>query len=281
MAMTTSTTCAVRDNILPSAKGVRVNGVSIPRDLIAREVQNHPAKNPAAAWTAAARALVVRELLLQEARRLAVVGTPRSQGDRRETDEEAAIRTLVEREVTTPQPDDAACRRFYDNNKTRFRSADIYAASHILVAADARDENAYGLARERAIALCRLVRAHPDSFAELARSHSDCPSGQQGGNLGQVTDGDATPEFAAALRRMAPGEITAEPVATRYGFHVIHLERRIDGTLVPYEAVAEKIAVYLADRVERMAVAQYIARLAGRAAIDGVVLADAEALRVH
>ena len=279
--MTTSTTCAVRDNILPRSKGVRVNGVAIPRDQIAREVQNHPAKNPAAAWTSAARALVVRELLLQEARRLAVVGTPRSQGDRRETEEEAAIRTLVEREVTTPQPDDAACRRFYDNNKARFRSADIYAASHILVAADARDEAAYEQARERASALCRLVVAHPDSFAEQARSHSDCPSGQQGGNLGQVTDGDATPEFAAALQRMVPGEITVEPVATRYGFHVIHLERRIDGTLVPYEAVAEKIAAYLADRVERLAIAQYIARLAGRAAIDGVVLADAEALRVH
>lgn len=278
---TTTTTCAVRDAILPKPKGVRVNGVAIPRDLIARETQNHPAKTPAAAWTAAARALVVRELLLQEARRLGVVGVPNSDGDRRETDEEAAIRTLVEREVRTPRPDDAACRRFYDNNKTRFRSADIYAVSHILVAADARDADAYARARDEAALLCAAVTARPDSFADVARARSDCPSGRQGGNLGQITDADATPEFAAALRRMTPGEITAEPVATRYGFHIIHLERRIEGTVVPYEAVADRIAAYLSDRVERLAVAQYIARLASRAAIDGVALADTEALRVH
>ena len=48
---------------------VRVNGVTIPHDIISREAQNHPAPTPIAAWTAAARALAVRELLLQEARR--------------------------------------------------------------------------------------------------------------------------------------------------------------------------------------------------------------------
>jgi peptidyl-prolyl cis-trans isomerase C len=240
--------CAVRDTILPQSKGVRVNGVAIHRDLIAREIQNHPAKNPAAAWTAAARALVVRELLLQEARRLDVAATPVSDGDRHETQEEAAIRTLVEHEITTPRPDDAVCRRFYDNNKSRFRSADIYSAAHILVGADARDSESYERARAKAAALCADVKARPEAFADFARAHSDCPSAEQGGNLGQITADDATPEFAAALRGLAAGELTAEPVATRYGFHIIRLDRRIDGTLVPYEMVADKIATYLADR---------------------------------
>jgi peptidyl-prolyl cis-trans isomerase C len=274
-------TCAVRDTILPQAKGVRVNGVAIPRDLIARETQNHPAKNPAAAWTAAARALVVRELLLQEARRLGVVGTPMSDGDRHETDEEAAMRALVEREVTTPTPDATTCRRFYDNNKARFRSADLFEASHILFAADARDAEGYARALQVASAHCAELRHHPERFAELARAHSACPSAKQGGNLGQVSAGDTTPEFDAALHRLAAGEISSEPVATRYGFHIIRLDRRIAGRVLPFEVVAEQIAAYLADRVERLAVTQYIARLAGRAAIDGVALADAEALRVH
>jgi len=274
-------TCTVRETILPQSKGVRVNGVAIPRDLIAREIQNYPAKNPAAAWTAAARALVVRELLLQEARRLGVVGTPMSDGDRRETDEEAAMRALVEREVTTPTPDAAACRRFYDNNQARFRSADLFEASHILAAADARDTEAYAHALRVASAHCAELRNHPERFAELARAHSDCPSAGQGGNLGQVSAGDTTPEFDAALHKLAAGEISREPVATRYGFHIIRLDRRIAGRVLPFDVVAEQIAAYLADRVERLAVTQYIARLGGRATIDGVALADAEALRVH
>jgi peptidyl-prolyl cis-trans isomerase C len=274
-------TCAVRDTVLPKGKGVRVNGVVIPRDLIAREVQNHPAGNPAAAWSAAARALVVRELLVQEARRQGVVGTPLADGDRRETDEEAAIRTLVEREVATPEPDEESCRRFYDNNRARFRSADLFAASHILIAADARDSEAYARSLRIASELGAELRARPERFADFARTHSDCSSAAQGGHLGQFPAGDVTPEFEAALRRLSAGEITGEPVTTRYGVHIIRLERREEGRLLPFEAVAARIAAYLADRSERTATAQYIARLAGRAAIDGVTLADAEALRVH
>ena len=275
-------TCAVRDTILPKAKGVRVNGVAIPRDMISRETQHHPSKTPAAAWTAAARALVIRELLLQEARRLDVVGAPMSNSDgRRETAEEAAIRTLIAREVRTPVPDEATCRRYYEQNAQRFRSADIFEASHILIAADARDASAYAAAREKASMLCNELHERPERFADMARAHSDCSSAAQDGNLGQITAGQTTPEFEQALQRLEAGTIGAEPVASRYGFHVIRLERRIAGRAVPFEAAAERIANYLKDSVERVALAQYVARLASAAAIDGVTLADAEALRVH
>ena len=53
-------------NTLPKPRAISVNGKVIPREVIAREVQNHPAEKPILAWQAAARALVVRELLLQE-----------------------------------------------------------------------------------------------------------------------------------------------------------------------------------------------------------------------
>ena len=73
-----------------SRSAVSVNGVAIARDAIAREMQHHPAAKPIAAWQQAARALVVRELLLQRARRLDVTPEPVSDdGGRRETDDEA------------------------------------------------------------------------------------------------------------------------------------------------------------------------------------------------
>ena len=117
--------CSV-SNVLPKPKTISVNGVMIPREAIAREVQNHPAEKPILAWQAAARALVVRELLLQETARLGIEGMPLSDPDgRTETADEAAMRTLVEREVITPEPDEAACRRFYEQNRQRFRSGDL------------------------------------------------------------------------------------------------------------------------------------------------------------
>jgi peptidyl-prolyl cis-trans isomerase C len=274
--------CSVHETILPQGRGVRVNGVAIARDLLAREVQNHPARTPAEGWIAAARALVIRELLLQEARRLNVTGEPLTDPDgRRETADEAAIRTLIAREVVTPEPDAESSRRYYEQNRRRFRSPDIYEAAHILFTAARNDQESYARAHAEACAILELLRADPEKFAELARLHSTCPSGAQGGNLGQLTKGQTTLEFEQALTHLAPSAMTEEPVATRYGFHIIRLDRRVEGRELPFEVVADRIAAYLKESVERRALAQYVARLAERATIEGVTLAGAEALRVH
>ena len=275
--------CTVRAAAI-SAKPtiVSVNGIAIPRDAIAREVQHHPAPTPVAAWKEAARALAIRELLLQEGRRLGLTGEPLTDSEsRRETGEEALIRALIEREVKTPKPDTDSCWRYYKNNRHRFRSPDIYEASHILIAADARDVESYRFAREKAQAILIELTKDPAGFPDLARAHSDCPSAAQGGNLGQITSGQTTPEFERALRALAPGDLCKEPVATRYGFHIIRLDRKIEGRELPFEALAGRIADYLADSVERRAVAQYIARLASGAQVGGIELAGAEALRMY
>jgi peptidyl-prolyl cis-trans isomerase C len=276
-------TCAIHQ---PSAFGklnvISVNGVVIARAAIAREAQHHPAPKPILAWQSAARALVLRELLLQEARRLAVVAEPATDAQgRRETEEEALIRTLAEREVTVPDADEESCRRYYEQNRRRFRSADIYEASHILFVARASDRAAHARAKADAGAALAELRQHPERFADLARAHSACPSGAQDGNLGQISAGQTTPEFEQALRALAPGTLVAEPVATRYGFHIIRLDRRVDGRLLPFEWVRERIAAYLGERARRTATAQYIARLVSRATISGIELAGAEAYQVH
>ena len=68
------------------------------------------------------------------------------------------------------------------------------------------------------MALAAELAANPDAFGELARAHSDCASAGEGGRLGQLTPGEVTPEFAAAVAELAEGETTLAPVETRYGF---------------------------------------------------------------
>jgi len=277
------TTCSAHAQILPGKPvAVSVNGVAIARDAIVREMQHHAAPKPIAAWQQAARALVIRELMLQEASRLAIAPQPVSDGDgRRETEEEAMMRGLIEREVTVPEPDDDTCRRYYDRNSARFRSPDIYEASHILFAALASDRAAHAQARADAISILATLQEYPDRFATLARAYSRCPSAEQGGNLGQITAGQTTPEFEQALTALEPGHLCEAPVATRYGFHVIRLERKHEGRTLPYELVADRIADYLRESVRRRADAQYVARLVSAARIEGIELAGADALRVH
>jgi peptidyl-prolyl cis-trans isomerase C len=261
---------------------VSVNGVAITRDAIQREMQHHPAQKPIASWQQAARALVIRELLLQRVRHLGLTPEPLSDVDgRHESDEQATIRALVENEVAVPEPDDETCRRYYERNLSRFRSPDIYEASHILFGAVPADREAYARARADAAAVLATLRDYPDSFAALARAYSRCPSAAQGGSLGQITRGQTTREFEQALMRLSPSELCAEPVATCYGFHIIRLDRKHLGRTLPYAAVAERIAHYLRENVRRRAEAQYIARLVSAATIEGVDMPGADAHRVH
>ena len=75
--------------------------------------------------------------------------------------------------------------------------------------------------------------------------------------------------------------MTASPVETRYGFHIIRLERRMHGEVLPFAAVAENIATYLVERSRHLALAQYLARLVSDADITGIEMVGAETLRVN
>lgn len=252
---------------------VSVNGVAISSADVARETQHHASPDPDQAWTLAARALAIRELLRQEADRLGVDAQPIEDGEgRRETAQEARDRALIEREVVVPQADDDACRRYYEQNRRRFHTPDLYEVAHILLAAAPGDAAGREAARNAAAALIAELAKRPADFAAMAAKHSACPSSAQGGSLGQIGPGQTVAEFEAALPTIQPGTVHPQPVETRYGLHVVRLERRIDGRELPYEAVRQRIADYLDEAVHRRALRQYVSVLASRAVVTGVDL---------
>ena len=280
--MKTSTDCTIRAPITLNRRDITVNGTVISRKSIAQEVQNHTAATPLLAWQAAACALVIRQLLLHEAGRLQIVSDPLSdERGRRETDDEAKIRMLIEQEVGVPQVDERNCLIYFNNNSARFYSQTISIVAHILCKADVRDPAAYEQARQRASVLLKTVTQQPDRFEALARECSDCPSATQGGLLGQVIAGETTQAFEQALDALEVGCWSTAPVATPYGFHIIRLDRRIAGRPLPFALVRDWIAAYLSDAVERKAQVQYLKILAGRAAITGIEFEAAPGMMVQ
>ncbi|MBW7922598.1 MAG: peptidylprolyl isomerase [Rubellimicrobium sp.] len=263
-----------RKSLLPP---VSVNGVEISQERIADEAQNHPApKNkPGLAWRSAARALALRELMLQEARARGLEPDPVELAPGKwETDDEALIRQLLEAEISAAPQDDRALRAIYDAHPERFRSPDLYQVAHILIAAP-KDGPARDLARAEAETVLARVQAQPRSFGAIARDVSACESRENDGMLGQIGSGDTVPEFEAALHDMEEGALSAAPVETRYGFHIIRLDARADGKLLPFEAVLphlreaqEKAAWVAASRA-------FAERLAAAAEISGVSFASA------
>ncbi|SFK00564.1 peptidyl-prolyl cis-trans isomerase C [Pseudovibrio ascidiaceicola] len=256
----------------PIITDVSVNGVQISEQNILAEAQNHPAENPGQAVQAAARALVVRELLLQQARSLNIQAAPEQMNDGSETPEDAAIRELIEQEVDIPSAATDECQRYYENNKNRFSSEPIFEASHILFAAGPDQHTARSIAKARAHDVIKLLQDKPEAFADLALEYSACPSKETGGNLGQLTKGSTVTEFEKALQSMQAGQMTGEPVETKFGYHIIFLNRKIEGNTLPFEHVEETIRAWLEAASWSKAVSQYISILAGSAEIKGIDL---------
>lgn len=257
----------------PLFAAITVNGTEISAQRIANEAQNHPAPQgkPGHAYMAAARALAVRELLLQEARRRGIAPDPAEvAAGQVETDEEALIRQLLEAAVTPPPPTETELRRVYEAEPERFRSPALYEAAHILIAAAPEDAVARAQALERAQALIGELQRDPTRFAELARTQSACTSRQAGGLLGQLSAGDTVPEFEAALAILQEGTITPEPVKTRYGFHIIRLDARADGATLPFENVKPKLREAHMKTAWVHAARDFVAKLVKQAEITGV-----------
>lgn len=262
----------------PVLDQISVNGTIIEETEILAEVQNHPADTPGEALLQAARALVIRELLWQEAQRL----DPHPVHDENNTDQttetpiDTAIHRLIEQEINVPQATEEDCRRIYERSPERFVSDMIVEARHILLAANPKDNKTREAAKQKALVLIEKLKADIECFSTLARDHSSCPSATQGGNLGQLTRGSTVPEFEEALKTSPDQGLIPMPVESRYGFHIIDISRKIAGTPLPFEAVHERIAVWLEASSWSRAVSQYITLLVGKAEIQGINVLPAE-----
>lgn len=84
-----------------------------------------------------------------------------------------------------------------------------------------------------------------DSFAELARSHSeDTASAIKGGELGWVKPGDLVPEFEEVMNGLEPNQVSA-PFKTRFGWHILQvLDRRRQDDTQEFRATKAKEMIH-------------------------------------
>lgn len=242
---------------------IQVNQTQISEQAILAEMQYHPADSQRAAMLKAAESLVIAELLRQRAQQLGLeVATNQSS-----TSEHDYLEQLIEREVPIPTASRQECEHYYQQNPQRFTSSPLLEVQHILLAAALDDDQERVHAKALAEELLQQLQ-QGQSFAELARKYSACPSSQTGGSLGQISKGQTVPEFERQLFAAEAGLMPA-PVESRYGFHVVFIQQKIAGQPLPFAAVEQKIADYLNEKVRRKAIAQYIHTLVVQAEIDG------------
>lgn len=250
---------------------ISVNDIPITVEQVNSEVQYHPSDSLRKAKEEAKRALVVRELLLQEAVRQGLC-------DRKTalSKTEEVIEQLLNSEIDLPEPDRESCERYYRNNRKRFTTSAVYDVSHIFFPAPPGDAAACKKALEAAHEVLAALQDNPALFEKLAMENSACPSRENGGSLGKISRGQTVPAFEQALPEIPPGTIAPEPVVTQVGVHIIRMDAREDSEALSFDAVQDWIAGYLRQQSWQRAVAQYISILAGKAEIKGFDLDGAQ-----
>lgn len=124
--------------------------------------------------------------------------------------------------------------KYYVENADEFKTMpDMVKASHILVPT-----------KEEAEEILKKYKEGAD-FADLAVEFSlDTISAQNGGDLGFFGKGDMVEPFEDAAFSMEPGDVS-QPVQTRFGFHIIKLEDKMEGELLDFEDIKDYLIDYL------------------------------------
>jgi peptidyl-prolyl cis-trans isomerase C len=184
--------------------------------------------------------------------------------------EDALINRLIEMEVSSPTPTASECEIYYRKNLNQFRSGDLVEASHILF--QVTPNVPLEALRSKAQEVLQQVQEHPERFAELARTYSNCTSAEVGGNLGQLSKGQTVPEFERVIFSLETGETAPRLIESRFGLHIVRVEHRVEGRTLPFEMIREQLAQFLAEQVRTRALKQYLQILVGQANIQGVEL---------
>lgn len=144
--------------------------------------------------------------------------------------------TMKDIEVT-----DKEMKAFYAENPQHFEKGETVSAKHILVA----EEEGCNKIKE-------AIEKGETTFEEAAMESSTCPSGQQGGSLGEFGRGQMVPEFEEAAFAAELNQVIG-PVQTQFGYHLIKVESHNEASVVPFEEVEEQIKANLTNQKKQAA----------------------------
>ena len=219
------------------------------------------------------------ELLRQQAQREGLLSQDDAPGLDGATSAEAsqAIERLLDQALQVPEPSEEACRRYHAAHPTLGGQGERVRMRHVLFAVTPGVD--VKLLRQRAEGVLLDLRCADDDgarFAAAAGQWSNCPSGQEGGDLGWLSAEDCAPEFAREVFGTQEVGVLSRLVHSRFGLHVVEVCERQPGQELPFEQVRASVALLLRQQAWVNALRQYLQLLAGDADVEGVHLDAAD-----
>jgi peptidyl-prolyl cis-trans isomerase C len=165
-------------------------------------------------------------------------------------------------------------RKYYDENPKQFEQPEQVKASHILIKPELTDPNAdpntdpneaKKIARTKTEDLLKQLKDGAD-FAELAKSHSTCPSAPEGGDLGFFPRGQTVPAFENVAFELEIGQIS-DVVETEYGYHIIKATDHEEAGTIAFDQAKDNIIRQLTQKKQSELADEYIESLKSKANI--------------
>ena len=172
--------------------------------------------------------LVATEIALQEARKTDILKRPATVKLLSDYTRNVLLKTWTTEKLDSFDISDDEIKAAYDERVTKLASKE-YNARHILVKTE-----------DEAKAIIKELDDGAD-FEKLAKEKSTGPSGANGGSLGWFKAKTMVPAFANAVKAMAKGDISKEPVKTQFGFHIIKVEDSRDAKLPTLESMKPQL----------------------------------------
>lgn len=186
------------------------------------------------------------------------------------TRKDVAIEQLLEKKFgSQAKVSEEEAKRFYEDNRGKFKTGSSVRASHILVGFSHRaTPQEKRMAREKAENLLKRVK-DGENFGMMAQVHSNCPSKVRGGDLGFLLRGEVDPSFERAAFSLKPGGIS-DIVETPAGLHIIKLTEKRGPHLESYETAREGILQDLKKEKILKMLSGYLAELRSRARLEKI-----------
>jgi peptidyl-prolyl cis-trans isomerase C len=211
-----------------------VNGSSITTGDFNNELKNLPEYLKAMAETPQGRkemldTMVIRELILQQAAKDGLDKSPEVARKLEDLKKRLIVEAFLKKRVETDAKiGDDDLKKFYEQNKDKFKTGEQVRASHILVKTE----------KEAKDVLAQIKAG--GNFEELAKKHSVDSSAARGGDLGWFGKGSMVPVFEKAVMSLKEGQVS-DVVKSDFGYHIIKLTGKRPAGVRPFEEVKDQI----------------------------------------
>lgn len=219
--------------------------------------------------------LTTQTLLVQEAKKQNLDEDPTYLVRRELMENELLLNRYYQYVMENNPATDDVLKKFYDTHSDVMAGKTSYTAKHIVITPkkDMKISNSTGTdatsdaeALKEIKMLQKKLKSGAD-FSELAKKYSEGPSAPRGGDLGTFQKGTMVPEFEKALATMKPGDVSGI-VKTRFGYHLVKLINKTNGTRKPFDQLSQKEKEQLRGGFYRSILSSTVENLKKKAAIS-------------